>query len=256
MKSNWRLFAFVLSIVVLTALAGPTNAGYFEKTFLLEANASYEVTVYVKTDLEDKPALASVYMHTDHGEYLRSTRLSRGVPNRENGWHEISVVVSAVDDAQRATVKISTEDNVPMEWDDFHIRRIEMSEAIETDLEPDKVYTGLIIDAKGLDLRRGMSPRIFSESGQLIYAGVVAQADYIQEKGIASYGYELSPRLVERLQSKGQDTEPQPLVVQAEEVTGETKNSVVISDDDAEKILESLDHHDYLARYSVVFLID
>ncbi len=250
-----RILLSALLVVLLAMAAVPAQAGVFQKTFLLEANATYEVSVYIQADLEGAPALASVYIHNEHGEYLRSTKLSRGVPARNGGWHKVSVTVATPTGAQRATVMITTEDDIELSWDDFHIRRIEMSETLNG-LEPDKVYTGLIVDARGMDLQRGMSPRIWSESGQLVYAGVVARQEFIQERGIASYGQELSPELVERLKSRGADTDVTPLVVTPLQITGNPENSVIISDADAAKILESLNHHDYLARYSVVFLVD
>ncbi len=255
MKQRHRIAVVFLVTLFILAASLPVNAGIFQKTFLLEANASYEVSVYIQADLEGSPALASVYIHNEHGEYLRSTKLSRGVPARNGEWHKVSVLVTTPPGAQSATVMVTTDEDVELTWDDFHIRRIEMSETLNG-LEPDKVYTGLIVDARGLALQRGMSPRVWSESGQLIYAGVVAQQAFIQERGIASYGAELSPELVERLKSRGADTEVTPLVVTPLRITGNPENSVVISDADAEKILESLNHHDFLARYSVVFLVD
>ena len=117
------------------------------------------------------------------------------------------------------------------------------------------IYTGLIVDARGLNLQRGMSPKIFSESGQLIYAGVAVAYGFLQEAGIASYGQELNPDLLRRIQPNG-TIKVSPLVVNALEVRGTTESSVTISDADAQAILEALDTYDFLAHYSVVFLID
>ena len=78
---------------------------------------------------------------------------------------------------------------------------------------------------------------------------------FLQEAGIVSYGQELSPELLRRIQPS--DTvKVSPLVVKALSVQGSTDTAVVISDDDAQAILDALDVYDFLAEYSVVFLID
>ena len=114
----------------------------------------------------------------------------------------------------------------------------------------------MIVDARGLGLQRGMSPKIYSESGQLIYAGVTAPQAFIQEAGIASYGQELTPELLRRIQPGKDPVKVSPLVVKALEVTDTTETSVIISDADAESILDALNTYDFLAQYSVIFLID
>lgn len=45
-------------------------------------------------------------------------------------------------------------------------------------------------------------------------------------------------------------------MVTALDVVGSTESSVIISDDDAQAILDALDTYDFLAEYSVVFLVD
>jgi hypothetical protein len=152
-------------------------------------------------------------------------------------------------------VVFTAPEGVEMEWDEFNIRRIQLDLADEILIEQGLVYTGLIVDARGLGLQRGMSPKIYSQSGQLVYAGVAVAYEFLQEAGIASYGQELSPELLRRIQPKG-TIKVSPLVVTALDVVGSTESSVIISDDDAQAILDALDTYDFLAEYSVVFLVD
>jgi len=248
--------ALVLSLLLL-AIIGTASASAAElrRTFLLEVGARYEVSVRIKTNLEDAPTLASVYIHTDRGEYLRSTQLSRGIGG-PGEWQEISVVVTAPPNAQKATVVFSVPEGVELQWDELNIRRVERDLGTEELIRQGLVYTGLIVDARGLGLQRGMSPKIYSESGQLIYAGVTAPQAFIQEAGIASYGQELTPELLRRIQPGKDPVKVSPLVVKALEVTDTTETSVIISDADAESILDALNTYDFLAQYSVIFLID
>lgn len=250
-----RQLAFIVSIVFLLCAATVTaQASEFQRTFLLEAGARYEVSVRIKTNLQDAPTLASVYIHNEHGEYLRSTQLSRSLAG-PNQWQHVSTIVTAPPGALRATVVFTASEGVEMQWDEFNIRRVELDLADEELIRQGLVYTGLIVDARGLGLQRGMSPKVFSESGQLVYAGVAVSYGFLQEAGIASYGQELNPDLLKRIQPD--DTiKVSPLVVKALALEGTTESSVTISDADAQAILDALNTYDFLAHYSVVFLID
>ncbi len=253
-RTRFQTLVFCLALFVLL-LSFSASAAEFRRTFLLEVGARYEVSVRIRTDIENAPTLASVYVHTDKGEYLRSTQLSRSIAG-PNQWQEISVVVTAPPNAQKATVVFSTPEGVEMEWDNVNIRRVELDMEAEELIRQGLVYTGLIVDARGLGLQRGMSPRIYSESGQLIYAGVAADLDFVQESGIASYGQELTPELLRRLQPGKDSIKVSPLVVEALEVTDSTETGVIISDADADAIVAALNTYDFLAEYSVIFLID
>lgn len=246
--------AAILVVFWLLAAASGAQAAEFSRTFLLEAGARYEVSVRIKTALQDAPTLAAVYIQNEHGQYLRSTQLSRSLAG-PNEWQHISTIVTAPPGATHATVVFSAPEGVEMEWDEFNIRRVQLDLADEALIEQGLVYTGLIVDARGLGLQRGMSPRIYSESGQLVYAGVAVAYEFLQEAGIASYGQDLTPELLKRIQPKG-TVKVSPLVVRALEVTGSPETNVVISDDDAQAILDALDVYDFLAQYSVVFLVD
>lgn len=250
-----RQLAFIFSILfLLCATTITAQANEFRRTFLLEAGARYEVSVRIKTDLQDAPTLASVYIHNEHGEYLRSTQLSRSLAG-PNQWQHISTIVTAPPGALRATVVFTASEGVEMQWDEFNIRRVELDLADEELIRQGLVYTGLIVDARGLNLQRGMSPKVFSESGQLVYAGVAVSYNFLQEAGIASYGQDLNPTLLKRIQPD--DTiKVSPLVVKALALEGTTESSVMISDADAQAILDALNTYDFLAHYSVVFLID
>ncbi|NLL48843.1 MAG: hypothetical protein GX249_09675 [Firmicutes bacterium] len=245
---------FVLAALILLLVAAPSQANEFRRTFLLEAGARYEVSVRIKTGLQDAPTVASVYIHNEHGQYLRSTQLSRSLAG-PNQWQHISTIVTAPPGALRATVVFTASEGVEMEWDEFNIRRVELDLDDEELIRQGLVYTGLIVDARGLNLQRGMSPKVYSESGQLVYAGVAVSYGFLQEAGIASYGQELNPDLLRRIQPD-EAIKVSPLVVKALALEGSTESSVIISDDDAQAILDALNTYDFLAHYAVVFLVD
>lgn len=242
------------ALILVLAVGKGAWANEFSRTFLLEAGARYEVSVRIRTDLQDAPTLAAVYIHNEHGQYLRSTQLSKSLAG-PNQWQSISTIVTAPPGATHATVVFTAPEGVEMEWDEFNIRRVELDLADEELIRQGLIYTGLIVDARGLGLQRGMSPKIYSESGQLVYAGVAVSYGFLLEAGIASYGQELTPELLRRIQPQG-SVKISPLVIRALEVSGSTDTNVIISDADAQAVLDALDVYDFLAHYSVVFLID
>ncbi len=243
-----------LFFILFAANIGLATETEFRKTFLLEAGARYEISVQVKSNVQNAATLASVYITGEHGEYLRSTQISGGLARAER-WETISTIVTAPPGAQRATVVFTAPKGVEMRADQVNIRRVELDLADEELIRQGLVYTGLIVDGRGLQLQRGMSPKIYSQSGQLIYAGVAVAYDFLQQSGIAAYGQELSPELLRRIQPDKSVT-ISPLVVRALEVTGSAETSVIISDEDAQAILTALNIYDFLAEYSVVFLVD
>lgn len=91
----------------------------------------------------------------------------------------------------------------------------------------------------------GISPRIYSESGQLIYGGVLAPQDLVQERGVVAYGSELTPELLERLRISPDDPYVNPLVIKAVGVADPAKTSVYITAEDTQRILQAMAQYDF-----------
>lgn len=107
-------------------------------------------------------------------------------------------------------------------------------------------YTGVIIDCRGLELRRAMSPVIQDESGKIIYGDKDLDCDKITEIGMASYSTSMDD--VARAGSH-------PLIVKAIKLNNFNSNPV-LSNADAQKVLITNEISGYLKELSVVFLMD
>lgn len=119
------------------------------------------------------------------------------------------------------------------------------------------VYTGLVVHAKGTDLERGMSPRIWDENGQLVFAGIGAGESQMFEQGLVAYTTDLRdgishPRL------KVSDAYPLrlPLVVEAQGTRGLPRTDVIVSEADARRIREAVAAYDFLGRFAVVIVLE
>ena len=107
-------------------------------------------------------------------------------------------------------------------------------------------YTGVIIDCRGLNLQRAMSPVIKDEDGRIIYGDKDLDFDKINEIGMAEYCNNINFAL--RAGSK-------PLIVQALGLTN-FRTCPVLSNADARKILATNENCGYLQELNVVFLTD
>lgn len=122
----------------------------------------------------------------------------------------------------------------------------------------DRVFTGLIVDARGLNLQRGMSPRIVDSDGNLLYAGIGADFDWLIRRGIVSYMKDLPAALNHpRLAAHEHYPYRLPMIVQGmSRVEDGFGASVVVRTHDADVVRRHLERYDFLARFAVVFLID
>jgi TolB-like protein len=116
-------------------------------------------------------------------------------------------------------------------------------------IEPDPdAYTGLIVDAYDLPLARAMSPRILDESGRVVYPDPkhLPDYDYLLDKGLASYCE--SARDAKRAGRR-------PLIVRGIDIAGNVNGDIVVTNRTAERIREANRRGQFLARWSVCFLI-
>jgi hypothetical protein len=133
-----------------------------------------------------------------------------------------------------------------------------------------KPYTGLIIDARGLQMCRSMSPRVVNEFAATVwdlgvrdikvfnantYYGFFEklndeQMDFCQCRGIVSYAKDASETCVkDRCGSN-------PLVIKGIRKAHSAEDWVVISRDDGKAILEADKQGNFTKDFKVAFLID
>jgi hypothetical protein len=150
-----------------------------------------------------------------------------------------------------------------MFWDAIELRRVESeAEAIARRLqalwdEHGRVYTGLIIDARGLRMQRGMSPRVYAKDGREVYGTAHVSADVLLERGIAGYSRSLDEAVLHPLLSVSPEFPyTLGLILPALEVIGPTRSSVVISNEGADQIQRWTQVYDFLSEGRVIFVID
>jgi len=128
--------------------------------------------------------------------------------------------------------------------------------------EPEKSYTGLIIDARGLGVRPAMLPKVINENGEEVYGTGYVSRDYAVNQGIVGYSKQMDmardvrPETVRRGWGLDARVGANPMVIKAIESSGSRRTDTVISNDDAQR-LHSMDSYlKLMHECKVVFLVD
>jgi hypothetical protein len=112
------------------------------------------------------------------------------------------------------------------------------------------IYTGLILDARGLDIYPALYPEIYDEKNHLVYGIKQVHLNNIYQWGITCY-----ERSLERARANKRITN-NPLIIKAIDIRGENKTDGIISNRDAQEILSAQQVSDFLVKGRVIFVID
>jgi hypothetical protein len=113
-----------------------------------------------------------------------------------------------------------------------------------------QIYTGLIVDARGLGVRPAMAPKIMNEEGKEIYGSAYISRDYAVREGMAGYlkdpvAAQANPRVADK-----------PLLVKAVKVSGDARVDMTISNADALVIQSAAQNLSMLEKCRVIILVD
>jgi hypothetical protein len=112
------------------------------------------------------------------------------------------------------------------------------------------VYTGLIVDARGLGVRPAMAPRILDDRGEEIYGSKYVSREYAVDIGMAAYDKDVErARMNERVADN-------PLIVKGIKAGGPNKTDVVISSVDAMTVHNAAANMNFLQHCKVMFILD
>lgn len=115
---------------------------------------------------------------------------------------------------------------------------------------PPEIFSGLVIDARGLGVKPAMAPKVLSEGGQEIYGSATVDRDWAVQQGMVGYTKDLSvaqsaPRVGER-----------PLVIKGLRAAGANKADVVVSNADAAKLLAAAENLSFMEKARVMIVVD
>ena len=119
-----------------------------------------------------------------------------------------------------------------------------------TEMPTSQVYTGMVIDARGLGARPAMAPKIVDESGREIYGSAMVNREFAVQQGMVGYAKDLSAA-----QGNNRVTD-RPVTIKALRTSGAAKCDVVISDSDAARLTSAAENLSFLQKCRVMVVLD
>ncbi|MEA3279075.1 MAG: hypothetical protein U9Q38_00530 [Thermodesulfobacteriota bacterium] len=112
------------------------------------------------------------------------------------------------------------------------------------------VYTGLVIDARGINVRPAMAPKILSEDGQEVYGSAFVSREFAVQQGMSGYAKGLTSA-----QSNPRVTN-NPLTVKGLRTDGPGRSNIIVSNADAAKLRSASEHLSFLKKCRVMIVVD
>jgi hypothetical protein len=111
-------------------------------------------------------------------------------------------------------------------------------------------YTGLVVNAIGLNVLPAMAPMVIDEKGEQVYGAAYVSRDFAVRSGMSSYIEDLQAALKSKRVGKN------PLVVRGLRTNGPALSVIVISNADAAKIRSSSENLKFLKKCRVMIVLD
>ena len=112
------------------------------------------------------------------------------------------------------------------------------------------VFTGLVVDAKGLKVRPAMSPKILDENKQEVYGSAYVSREFAVQQGMSGYAKEVAAA------QRNQRVTDNPLTVKGLRTEGPGRSDVVISNADASMLRSASENLSFMKKCRVMIVVD
>ena len=113
-----------------------------------------------------------------------------------------------------------------------------------------EVFTGMVIDSRGINARPAMAPKILNENGEEVYGSAYVSREFAVQQGMSGYAKDLTAA-----QSNPRVTNS-PLTVKGLRTEGHGRSDIVISNADASKLRSASEHLTFLKKCRVMIVVD
>jgi hypothetical protein len=131
-----------------------------------------------------------------------------------------------------------------------NIKPLDSITLVTMDKTSSPVFTGLVVDAKGLGARPVMVPRILDENNQEVYGSAFVSREYAVQQGMSGYARNLEKIL------NNQRISDHPLVVKGLKTLGPGHSEIVISNADASKLRSTSENLYFMKKCRVIIVVD
>lgn len=197
-------------------------------------------------------SIADDTVKTQVSALIQGAKIVREIPGSD-GTYQVVMSINMYGDNSLAQVALNAIkpaeiQNFPQPAPDYQYEPVKPGVKHHPPISYD--YTGVIIDAKNLGLKSTFSPRVYDEDGNIVYGNKYIDPDFAIKYGMVEYlrADEIDAAAANASTRAG----TKPLVVNAIRVV-DHDNNVVISNDDAQKILAAHAKNGFLAKCAVVF---
>ncbi len=111
-------------------------------------------------------------------------------------------------------------------------------------------FTGLVVDARGLNVRPVMVPKILDENNQEVYGSAFVSREYAVQQGMIGYDRNLEEIL------NNQRVTDHPLVVRGLKALDPARSEIVISNADASRLRSASESLYFMRKCRVIILVD
>jgi len=111
-------------------------------------------------------------------------------------------------------------------------------------------YTGLVVDARGLDAKPAMSPRVLDENGQEVYGAAFVSREYAVQQGMSGYSKNIDSA------TENQRVTKNPLIVKAIKTEGPGKTDFIINNTEASNLRGAPENLSFLKQCRVIIVVD
>lgn len=112
------------------------------------------------------------------------------------------------------------------------------------------VYTGLVVDARGLSARPAMSPKILDETGQEVYGSAFVSREYAVQQGMSGYAKDIAAA------QSNQRVTDNPITVKGLRTEGLGRSDIVISNADASALRSASENLSFMKKCRVMIVVD
>jgi hypothetical protein len=112
------------------------------------------------------------------------------------------------------------------------------------------VFTGMVVDARGLGARPAMAPKIVDGTGAEVYGSMIVDKTYAVSQGISGYARDLTAA------QGNQRVTDNPVTVKGLSAEGAGKADIRISDDDARQIRATEENLSFMKKCRVMIVLD
>ncbi len=120
----------------------------------------------------------------------------------------------------------------------------------DVELIREPLFSGLIIDAKGIGVEPVLNPVIVSEQGHEIYSSTFISRDFAVQNGVCKYFCSMDQALMDKRIGS------HPLIFKGLRMEGKPNTAIVISMSDYRVLEKATERHGFLKECRVIIIID